>query len=128
MALTAMNHPWAKNMLGFDTLFFKMAALPMAVLVLFLVYFFLPNGRPPLNRVIAAAVAVGILLEGLKYVNKLWWPWFQRKLETEYRIFQYSVALIFLGFIASMLVLAGAEWAARGQSIVEPEREEVTHV
>jgi membrane protein len=122
MALTAMNRPWAKNVLGMDTLFFKMAALPMAMMVLFLIYFFLPNGRPPLSRVIVSAVVVGILLEGMKYVNKLWWPWFQRKLEGEYRIFQYSVALIFLGFIASMVVLAGAEWAARGQSIVEPDK------
>ena len=118
MALTALNHPAAKNMIGIETLFFKIAAVPMAVLVLFLIYFFLPNGRPPLNRVIAAAIGVGILLEVLKYFNKLVWPWFQRKLETEYRIFQYSVSLIFLGFLASMLVLAGAEWAARGHPIV----------
>src|SRR5712691_9758617 len=37
-------------------LFFKLAALPLAVLVLFLIYRFLPNGRPPLKRVIAAGV------------------------------------------------------------------------
>ena len=128
MALTALNRPWTGNVLGLDTLFFKMAALPVAVLILFLIYFFLPNGRPPLNRVVASAVIVGLLLEGMKYVNKLWWPWFQHRLESEYRIFQYSVALIFLGFIAAMLVLAGAEWAARGQSIVESETEEVAHV
>lgn len=128
MALPAMNHPWAGGMLGLDSLFFKMAALPMAVLVLFLVYFFLPNGRPPLNRVVLAAIGVGILLEAMKYVNKLWWPWFQHKLEGEYRIFQYSVALIFLGFIAAMLVLAGAEWAARGQAIAKEEEREAAHV
>ena len=98
-------------------LFFKMAAVPMAVLVLFLVYYFLPNGRPPVDRVIAAAIGVGILLEVLKYINKLVWPWFQKKLETEYRVFQYSASLIFLGFLAAMLVLAGAEWAARGHQI-----------
>ncbi|HLH40565.1 MAG TPA: YihY/virulence factor BrkB family protein [Bryobacteraceae bacterium] len=128
MALTALNRPWAGRFLALDSLFFKMAALPMAVLVLFLIYYFLPNGRPPLKRVIAAAAGVGILLEVMKYINKLWWPWFQRKLETEYRIFQYSVALIFLGFIAAMLVLAGAEWAARGQSIAERAGKEHAHV
>ena len=83
-------------------------------MVLFLIYYFVPNGRPPLNRVIAAAIGVGVLMEVLKYINRLVWPWFQRKLETEYHVFQYSVTLIFLGFLASMLVLAGAEWAARG--------------
>jgi hypothetical protein len=55
-------------------------------------------------------------------VNKLAWPWFQRKLESEYHIFQYSVALIFLAFLASMLVLAGAEWAARGHKLAEVKK------
>jgi membrane protein len=133
MALTALNHASAKNMIGIEAtflpvLFFKLAAIPMAVLVLFLIYFFLPNGRPPVKPVIASAIIVGILLEVLKYFNKLVWPWFQRKLETEYRIFQYSVALIFLGFLASMLVLAGAEWAARGHSIVVKPAKERAHV
>jgi uncharacterized BrkB/YihY/UPF0761 family membrane protein len=123
--LTGLNHASVKNFAGpmaiFPVLFFKLAAVPMAVLVLFLIYYFLPNGRPPVNRVIAAAIGVGVLLEVLKYFNKLVWPWFQRKLESEYRIFQYSVSLIFLGFLASMLVLAGAEWAARGHTIKEEE-------
>lgn len=125
MILTGMNHSSAKNIGGpalvFPVLFFKIAAVPMAVLVLFLIYYFLPNGRPPVNRVLAAAIGVGVLLEGLKYVNKLIWPWFQKKLEGEYNVFQYSVALIFLGFLASLLVLAGAEWSARGQHHEVPD-------
>jgi len=124
MMLTALNQSSIK---GFGAaflpaLFFKLAAVPMEVLMLFLIYYFLPNGRPPINRVIAAAIGVGILLEALKYVNGLVWPWFQRKLESEYHVFQYSVALIFLGFLASMLVLAGAEWAARGHIQLEVKR------
>jgi len=119
MMLTALNHASLEGVLGFGAnffpmLLFKMAAVPMAVLILFLVYFFLPNGRPPLDRTIAASIVIGVLMEVLKYASKLAWPWFQRKLENEYRIFQYSVTLIFLGFLASMLMLAGAEWAARG--------------
>jgi hypothetical protein len=46
-------------------------------------------------------------------------PGFERKLAREYGVFQYSVTLIFLGFLASMLVLAGAEWAARGHRLDE---------
>ncbi len=99
MVLTGMNHTSVKSLGGaatlFPVLFFKMAAVPMAVLVLFLIYYFLPNGRPPIQRVIAAAIGVGVLLEVLKYFNKLIWPWFQKKLENEYNVFQYSVALIF---------------------------------
>jgi membrane protein len=98
-------------------LFFKLAAVPLAVLVLFLIYRFLPNGRPPLKRVIAAAIWVGILTELLKYVVALTWPRFQPKLAREYGVFQYSVTLILLGFLASLLVLAGAEWAARGHRL-----------
>jgi membrane protein len=98
----------------FSLLFFKLAAVPLAVLVLFLIYHYLPNGRPPLGRVLPAAIAVGLLMELLKYLVALTWPAVQVKLAREYGVFQYSVTLIFLGFFASMLVLAGAEWAARG--------------
>jgi membrane protein len=123
MLLTAVNQAALRGIFAslIPGLFFKIAAVPMAVLVLFLIYFFLPNGRPPMNRVIAAAIGVGVLLEVLKYINKMVWPWFQRKLENEYHVFQYSVALIFLGFLASMLVLAGAEWAARGHQFEAEE-------
>ena len=104
-------------------LFFKLAAVPLAVLALFLIYRYLPNGRPPLNRVLPSAIVVGLLMELLKYINTLVWPGFQRKLANEYGVFQYSVTLIFLGFLASMLVLAGAEWSARGHRLDQILRE-----
>jgi uncharacterized BrkB/YihY/UPF0761 family membrane protein len=115
---------WLQNMVGggagwISLLIFKLAAIPIAVLVLFLIYRYLPNGRPPLNRVIPAAISVGLLMELLKYINTLAWPGFQRKLANEYGVFQYSVTLIFLGFLASMVVLAGAEWSARGHKFDE---------
>ena len=132
MMMTALNQRsfrvsglpagWIQNVAGggaawVSVLFFKLAAVPLAVLVLFLIYRYLPNGRTPLNRVLPAAIGVGLLMEVLKYVNTLVWPGFQRKLGREYGVFQYSVTLIFLGFLASMLVLAGAEWAARGHRV-----------
>jgi uncharacterized BrkB/YihY/UPF0761 family membrane protein len=125
MMMTALNQRsfrvnglpagWIQNVAGggaawVSLVFFKLAAVPLAVLVLFLIYRYLPNGRTPLNRVLPAAIGVGLLMEVLKYVNTLVWPGFQRKLAREYGVFQYSVTLIFLGFLASMLVLAGAEW------------------
>jgi membrane protein len=118
LALTGMNHRNAEAMLGLGNwipgLFFKIAAVPITVVILFLIYYFVPNFRPPRNRVIAAAIVTGILMEALKFLSKLVWPWMFRKLSNEYGVFKYSVALIFLGFCSSMLVLAGAEWAARG--------------
>jgi membrane protein len=100
-----------------EVLFLKIAAVPIGALILFLIYRFLPNGKPPLNRVIPAAIAVGLLLEALKYVNILAWPRFEEKIAREYGVFRYSVTLIFLGFFTSLLVLAGAEWAARGHRL-----------
>ncbi len=94
--------------------FLKLSAVPMTALILFLVYRFLPNGKPPLKRVIPAAIGAGLLLEALKFVIALVWPWFDLKLQHEYGVFRYSATLIFLAFFSSMIVLAGAEWAARG--------------
>jgi uncharacterized BrkB/YihY/UPF0761 family membrane protein len=101
----------------FSLLLFKLAAVPLSVLILFLVYRYLPNGRPPLSRIIPAAIGVGLLLEFMKYINTFAWPAFQQKLSREYGVFQYSASLIFLSFLASMLVLGGAEWAARGHRL-----------
>jgi uncharacterized BrkB/YihY/UPF0761 family membrane protein len=95
-------------------LFYKSAAVPITVLVLYLIYRYLPNGRPPMHRVLLAAIGVGVLLEALKSINVLAWPAFDAKLQREYGVFRYSATLIFLSFLASMLVLAGAEWSARG--------------
>jgi membrane protein len=116
--LTGLNHTGAESMMGMGDwiprLFFKLADVPITVIILFLIYYFLPNFRPPRNRVIAAAIVVGVLMEVLKGVNYLVWPWFFRKLTDEYGVFKYSVTLIFIGFVGTMLLLAGAEWAARG--------------
>jgi membrane protein len=100
---------------------FKVGVVPLTVLILLLVYRFLPNGRPPWSRLIPASIGVGILLEVLKTVSILVWPWIDPRIAREYGVFQHSVTLIFLSFLTSMLVLGGAEWAARGYSLAEKE-------
>lgn len=102
---------------------FKMAAVPVTVFILFLVYRFLPNGKPPLGRVIPAALVVGALLEVLKQINRWVWPGFYQKLDREYNVFKNSVTLVLIGFLVSMLVLAGAEWSARGHRMDEVEKQ-----
>jgi len=99
------------------TLFLKLAVAPVSAVILFLVYRFLPNGKPPFKRVVPAAISVGLLLELLKYAVALLWPWFDTKLAREYGVFRYAVTLVFLAFFSSMLVLAGAEWSARGHRL-----------
>jgi len=58
-------------------------------------------------------VVVGLALESLKYAFLLLSPWLMAKLSREYGVFQHSVALVLVTFVASMIVLAGAEWSAR---------------
>jgi hypothetical protein len=69
--------------------------------------------------VIPSAIVVGVLLEVLKQINKWVWPGFYKKLDWEYNVFKNSVTLILIGFLVSMLVLAGAEWSARGHRMDE---------
>jgi membrane protein len=129
LGLTALNRQSLQgNVVGtwVSVLLLKVAAVPLAVLILFLVYRFLPNGKPPIQRVIPAAIGVGLLLEVLKYVTALAWRGFQYKLAREYGVFQNSVALIFLSFFSSMLVLGGAEWAARGHRMDQVPRKDGT--
>lgn len=99
------------NLLGL--LLFKAAAIPMSMLMLFLIYWLLPNCKIKPARIVPAAIVVGLLLELLKYVNLWTWPYLRAKLQSEYGPFYYTVTIILWGFLAALVVLAGAEWSAR---------------
>jgi uncharacterized BrkB/YihY/UPF0761 family membrane protein len=92
---------------------FKMLALPISILILFLVYKLLPNRRLRTADILPVSVIVGIALEILKYINLLTLPWLHAKLHGEYGPFKNSVAIVLWSFLAAMIVLAGAEWSAR---------------
>jgi uncharacterized BrkB/YihY/UPF0761 family membrane protein len=105
-------------------MFFKAAAIPVTMLILFFIYWLLPNRRMPWRDVVPVSIAVGFALEALKYLNLLMWPFLRAKLEHEYGPFINSVTIILWSFFASMIILAGAEWSARqriaGGNSVEP--------
>jgi membrane protein len=105
------------------TAFLKAAAVPLSMLILFLIYWLLPNCKIRPREIVRAAVVVGLLLEALKYVNLLIWPLLRSKLLAEYGPFLYSVTIVLWAFLASMLILAGAEWSYRrsGTAILENE-------
>ena len=88
---------------------FKIALVPISIFLLVLIYRLLPNGRVPLRPILPVAIVVGFMLEGLKYVNAVTWKWLNAKLAGEYGPFQYSVTIVLWSFLASMVVLAGAE-------------------
>jgi len=125
--LTAVNQqiftqlfPLGTSNAWFSLVVFKMAALPMTILALFLIYTVLPNGKVPKLRVFPVAVVVGVLLEVLKYLNLLTWPLLNKKLEKEMGPFVHSTSIILWAFMASMIVLAGAHWAAQ-RPVAPPE-------
>lgn len=92
---------------------FKAIALPITVLMIFLVYWLLPNAAIRVRRLIPASTAVAILLEFSKYVNIVTWPWLRAKLRNEVPPFVQSISIVLWAFVATLIVLAGAEWSAR---------------
>jgi YihY family inner membrane protein len=98
----------------------KLAAIPISICAVFLIYWLLPNCKIDPRRVLPAAIRVGVLLEVLKYINLFTWSWLNKKLADEYGPFEYAVALVLWGFLASMLILGGAEWASRRGNTVPP--------
>jgi membrane protein len=106
-----------------NVVLFKVAAVPISMFMLFLIYWLLPNARIDPRKVIAPAITVGLMLEALKYVNLIVWPWLLEKMNREYGPFYYSTTIVLLGFVASMIVLAGADWAARESAAAEAEPE-----
>lgn len=119
--LTAQDQQWMRAIFGTADavphwatwILFKLAAIPITIFALFLVYWVLPNCRVPARKVAPVAFMVGLGLEALKSVYLLVWPLLNAKLEHEYGPFKISVQIVLLSFAASMIVLAGAEWSAR---------------
>ena len=121
MYLFQLNHNWISGVTGghqqvaewIGLLIFKLAALPVSIFALFLVYWLLPNRKIEPSRVAPVAIIVGLALEALKYVNLLVSPMLTEKLKHEYDVFRFSVTILLTSFVASLIVLAGAHWTAR---------------
>jgi uncharacterized BrkB/YihY/UPF0761 family membrane protein len=120
LVLTGMNAQWARSLAGPHTrqalwinlLVFKLAAIPIGIVILFLIYWILPNRRIPAARVAWVAIVAGLVLEAMKYVFLLVWPFLSVKLEREYGVFHNSATILVWGFVSAMIVLAAAHWAA----------------
>ncbi len=92
---------------------FRTAAVPVTVLLLFFIYWLLPNQKISPLKILPVAVLVALALEAMKYANMLLWPLFRHKFQREFGPFLNSAFIIFYAFFSSMVVLAGAEWAGR---------------
>lgn len=90
-------------------------AFPVTIVMIFLIYWLLPNCKISVARLLPASIVVAILLQISEFVNILLWPWLRDKLRADVPPFVQSISIIFWAFITTMIILAGAEWAARGK-------------
>lgn len=132
LLLTAANQTFLAQLFGpqwqtsstITTVVFKLAAIPVTILSLFLIYWLLPNTKIAPARVVPISILIGLMIEVLKYLPLVFWNFIDAKLYPEYGPFEHSVLIILWSFLASMLVLGGAEWVARRG--VEVKQEAVT--
>lgn len=101
----------------------KVVTIPITLLILFLVYWLLPNAKVPWRLILPRAIVIGLLLEALKVINLAIWPWVYSKFQREYGPFVNSVTILIWSFVAALLVLAGADWSARRARIRQWEQE-----
>lgn len=92
---------------------FKLASLPFTILILFLVYWRLPNTQVPPRQIVPRAVVIAVILELLKWLNLAIYPWVRMKFQREYGYFVDSITILTWSFFAGLIVLAGADWSAR---------------
>ena len=92
----------------------KACALVTTIIIFFLIYWLLPNGKTPAGAVLPAAIVVGLLWEGAKYLYILLLP--RLNFAEVYGPFSISVTLMFWAFLSGLLLLGGAHLSADSAS------------
>jgi len=93
----------------------EMISVPFAVSIFFVIYFFLPNGRVPVTRVLPAAMIGGVLTELGKLIYTETLPLF--RLREVYGPFVVSATLLLWAYGAALILLFGAHLCAQGSGI-----------
>jgi len=88
----------------------KACALVTTIVIFFLIYWVLPNGKTPARAVLPAAIVVGLVWEASKYLYILLLPWLN--FAEVYGPFSISVTLMFWAFLSGLLLLGGAHLSA----------------
>jgi YihY family inner membrane protein len=117
-AATAKNLNYVSHLTGNDTFVFraaellllKVAAIATGIVIYFLIYWLLPNGRVPIRAVLPAAIIMALLTEAARYVYILVLP--RLDFQEVYGPFAVSVTLMFWAYISGMLLLLGAYLSA----------------
>jgi membrane protein len=90
----------------------EIASVPLVVSIYFMIYYFLPNGKVPVARVLPAAIATGILTEVGRAMYSLTSP--MVRFREVYGPFGVSVTLLFWAYMGSLILLFGAHLSAHG--------------
>lgn len=88
----------------------KFFAVLATILIFFLIYWLLPNGKVRATAVLPAAILTGLLSEVLKYAYIAALPWLN--FQDVYGPFSISVTLMFWAFLTGLLLLGGAHLSA----------------
>jgi len=102
----------------------KLVSLPFSILTMFLVYWLLPFRKINPRYILPSAIRVGLALEIAKWLSIWITPWMLAKFYRETTIFQHSLTILAWSYLASMIVLAGAQssaWLARTMEARELE-------
>ena len=133
IALTAENDSLLENLLRGHGIFvvrfvgfvvMKLTAIVASIMIFFLIYWLLPNGKVPARAVLPAAVITGLLSEALKHAYILALP--RLNFQEIYGPFAVSVSLMFWAFLSGLLLLTGANLSAlkysRRQASIAPAK------
>jgi len=122
VALTAINASviqssvgalgWTQTAGTLTWLAIKLTTLPATIIVFFALYYYLPNAKVPKRPVLLAAVFAGVVTELVKHVFIWLLPWLNFR--EVYAGFYISASLLMWSFVAAMVMLVGAYFAAYG--------------
>jgi YihY family inner membrane protein len=88
----------------------EIASVPFTVLIYFMIYYFLPNGKVPVARVFPAAIATGILAKVGEVLYSRTLPMF--RFREVYGPFETSATLLFWAYLGALILLFGAHLSA----------------
>jgi uncharacterized BrkB/YihY/UPF0761 family membrane protein len=81
------------------------------MVIFFLIYWLLPNGKVPAKAVLPTAVIMGLLSEVVKYSYIIALP--RLNFQEVYGPFALSVSMMFWAFLLGLLLLTGAHLSAQ---------------
>lgn len=88
----------------------QIATVPLLIVNCFVIYYFLPNGKVPIGRVLATSVITGILIEAGGIIYFLTLP--MVRFREVYGPFALSVTLLFWAYAGALILLFGAHLSA----------------